>query len=166
MTPNHSLFGYMIDKRNKINRSNEIKYNNEYSHVALFSSEKIKKEKISNNVNGKFTIGINSTRIRYNNEDIRTHAEIDAMAKLKSKMIRHHIKKQIIVDLYVIRHTKTGLLTESAPCLHCTIELSKNKWLKINKLFYSRNNGTIDCIKFTEWVKKKDHHISKGWKNI
>ena len=164
MIANHSLFNYMIDKRNKTNRSNEVKYNNEYSHVALFSSEKIKKEKISNKFNYNFTIGINSPRIRYNNGDIKTHAEIDAMEKLKSKMIRSRVKKQIIVDLYVIRHTKTGLLTSSAPCLHCTMELSKNKWLKINKLFYSKNNGTVECIKFTEWIKKNDHHITKGWK--
>ena len=103
--------------------------------------------------------------MRYNNIDIKTHAEIDAMERLKSKMIRYNIKKKICVDLYVIRHTKTGLLAESSPCFHCTMELSKLKWLKINNLFYSKNK-TIECIKFKEWVKKKDHHITKGWTNI
>jgi hypothetical protein len=45
MNSDHSLFNYMIDKRNKANRTNDIKYNNEYSHVALFSTVKIKKGK-------------------------------------------------------------------------------------------------------------------------
>ena len=165
MNSDHNIFKYMIETRNKINRTNDIKYNNEYSHVALFT---IKKERIANELNNNFTIGINSTRIRYNNIDIKTHAEMDAMERLKSKMIRcnYNIKKKMCVDLYVIRHTKTGLLTASAPCLHCTNELSKIKWLKINNLFYSKNNKTIECIKFKEWVKKKDHHITKGWTNI
>jgi hypothetical protein len=160
----HSICEYMIDKRNRTERINETKYNHEYSHIALFSSEKIKKEKLPNELNNKFTIGINSPRSRYNNLNIKTHAEIDAMHKLKYKMIRNN-NKNIIVDLYVIRHTKTGLLTSSAPCLHCTMELSKKKWLKINKLYYSKNNGMLECIKFTDWIEKKNHHITKGWKN-
>ena len=127
---------------------------------------KLKKGNVTNEINNKFTIGINSTRIRYNNENIKTHAEMDAMEKLKSKMIRYNIKKKIIVDLYVIRHTKTGLLASSAPCYHCTKELSKNKWLHINNLYYSKNDGCIECVKFKEWVEKEDHHVTKGWKNI
>jgi hypothetical protein len=45
------------------------------------------------------------------------------------------------------------------------MELSKKKWLKINKLYYSKNNGMLECIKFTDWIEKKNHHITKGWKN-
>ena len=80
MNSDHNIFKYMIETRNKINRT---KYNNEYSHVALFTSKKIKKERIANELNNNFTIGINSTRIRYNNIDIKTHAEMDAMERLK-----------------------------------------------------------------------------------
>ena len=163
MNFNNELFEYMIDKRNNITRINDIDYNHEYSHVALFTSKKIKKCKISNKFNSNYTIGINSSRIRYNNGNIKTHAEMDAMEHLKSKMIRNKNRNIICVDLYVIRHTKTRLLASSAPCLHCTSELSKIKWLKINKLFYSKNDGTVECIKFSEWCNKKDHHVSKGW---
>ena len=37
MNADHPIFKYMIEKRNRTNRSSDIIYNHEYSHVALFS---------------------------------------------------------------------------------------------------------------------------------
>jgi hypothetical protein len=36
--------------------------------------------------------------------------------------------------------------------------------VNINKLYFSRADGSITCIKFSDWIKKEDHHVSKGWK--
>ena len=115
---------------------------------------------------GKIAMGENSERYRFNNIKIKMHAEIDALNNLhylihSGKMKKINIKK---MDLIVIRVTKTGKLGESAPCYHCTNELNKNSKIKINNLYYSKNDGTIKCIKFDEWYKNGTSHVSKGWR--
>jgi len=70
------------------------------------------------------------------------------------------------MNLIVIRTTKTGILGNSAPCYHCTKFLSENNSIKIDKLYYSNSDGEIECIKFTDWVKIGQTHISEGWKYI
>ena len=112
------------------------------------------------NIN-KIKIGNNSSRIRYNNKKIKTHAEINALNKLNfnTKKIR------VPVDLIVLGINKRHCLCDSAPCYHCTCELNKKSHIEIKKIYYSLNDGTIKCVNFSEWINKKDHHISKGWKN-
>ena len=68
------------------------------------------------------------------------------------------------MNLVVIRVNKLGNLCESAPCFHCTQELENNNHVQINKLYYSRSDGSITCIKFSDWVNSGTSHISKGWK--
>ena len=87
---------------------------------------------------------------------------MDALRKL-DLMIRNGKYKKTKVDLIVLRVNKSGNLCESAPCLHCTQELNQSD-IVINKLYFSRNDGTITCIKFSNWVNSEYSHISKGWR--
>ncbi len=94
---------------------------------------------------------------------IKTHAEIDALQKVISMIRCKKIKKQKM-NLLVLRVNKSGNLCESAPCYHCTMELQKNTHVIIDKLYYSRADGTITCIKFSDWLIQDNYHVSKGWK--
>jgi len=125
-----------------------------YCHIAYFTNK--------NMINKNSSIGVNSTKKRYKNENITTHAEIQALNNLRYKLTKYRIRK-IKVDLFVVRFLKNGELSLSAPCLHCSIELSKNKYVEINNLYYSTQNGLIK-IKFNDWMKTEDKCTSKGWK--
>ena len=144
------IINYMIDRRTK----NE--FFDTYTHVAAFVPCR------RCNLN-KIKIGNNSNRIRYNNKRIKTHAEINALNKINT-----HSKKREEYDLIVLRINKSHCLCDSAPCYHCTCEMNKKSYLKINYIYYSMSDGTIQRVHFDEWKSKhKDcHHISKGWKNI
>jgi hypothetical protein len=132
-------------------------------HIAAFVPDLGIENKFSNWAFGKFAIGENSERFRYGNTRLSTHAEMDALKKLDNLIRVQKCKKQKM-DLVVIRINKSGNLCESAPCYHCTRELQNSKVITINKLYFSRWDGTITCIKFSEWVKNDTFHISKGWR--
>ena len=89
---------------------------------------------------------------------------MDALNKVKGLLKCKKIKKTKM-NLVVIRVNKTGNLCESAPCFHCTKELIANSdFVKIDKLYYSRSDGSITCIKFSDWVYCGASNVSKGWK--
>lgn len=88
---------------------------------------------------------------------------MDALNKLKGLLKCHKIKKNKM-NLVVLRVNKLGNLCESAPCFHCTKELANNTDVQIDKLYFSRSNGTITCVKFNDWVNSGTSHVSKGWK--
>jgi hypothetical protein len=132
-------------------------------HIASFVPDLGIENKFSNWAFGKMAIGENSERFRFGNNRLSTHAEMDALQKLDNLIRIKKCKKQKM-DLVVIRVNKTGNLCESAPCYHCTKELAKSPVVTINKLYFSRSNGTITCIKFSDWIKNENLHISKGWK--
>ena len=88
---------------------------------------------------------------------------MDAMKNLDNFIRCKKIKREKM-NLIVLRINKSGNLCESAPCYHCTLELSKNKNISIDKLYYSRTDGSITCIKFKEWLDNDNFHVSKGWK--
>lgn len=113
--------------------------------------------------NGKVVIGENSNNPLHSNSKIKTHAEMDALEKVKSLIRCRKIKKNKM-NLIVLRVNKIGELCESAPCFHCTKELSENNLIQIDKLYYSTAGGYIVCIKFNEWVKLGISDMSKGWK--
>ena len=108
-------------------------------------------------------MGENSNRSLYSNDKIRTHAEMDALNKVKNLLKCKKIKKNKM-NLMVLRINKIGDLCDSAPCFHCTKELSNNDYVKIDKLYYSKYDGTITCVKFNDWVCNGTSHVSKGWK--
>lgn len=112
-------------------------------------------------------LGENSDNPQFSNSKIKTHAEIDALNKSINIIGRkqNNKKKKIKVNLMVIRVNKLGELCESAPCYHCTRLLSLNNCIQIDKLYYSRADKTISCIKFSHWVNYGNKKISSGWKN-
>jgi len=125
---------------------------NTFNHVAMC---------LYKNIDNKITsVGINSSNKRYNNEKISTHAEMSAINNLRYKLSKHRIKK-IKIDLIVVRFHKNMELCNSAPCKHCSLELCKNKYVEINNLYYSIDNGIIK-IKFDDWMKNENKIISKG----
>ena len=113
--------------------------------------------------NGKVVIGENSDKPLYSNSKIKTHAEMDVLNKTRNLLRCGKIKKNKM-DLIVLRINKNGKLCESAPCYHCTKELASNDFIQIDKLYFSRIDQTITCIKFDEWVENGTSYVSKGWK--
>lgn len=112
---------------------------------------------------GKIVMGENSDKPLYSNKKIKTHAEMDALNKVKGLLKCQKIKKNKM-NLVVIRVSKLGDLCESAPCFHCTQELANNEHIQINKLYFSRADGSITCVKFNDWISCGTSHVSKGWK--
>lgn len=108
-------------------------------------------------------MGENSDKPLYSNNKIKTHAEMEALNKVKSLLKCQKIKKNKM-NLLVLRINKKGELCESAPCYHCTKELANNNFVNIDKLYYSRSDETITCIKFSDWILNGTSHVSKGWK--
>ena len=88
---------------------------------------------------------------------------MDALNKAKG-LIRCKKLKKNKMNLIVLRINKIGNLCESAPCYHCTRELSQNDTILIDKLYFSRADGTITCVKFDEWVNSECCHVTKGFK--
>jgi hypothetical protein len=113
----------------------------------------------------KVVVGENSERALYGNAHVKTHAEVDALRKLEG-IVRCKKMKKTRMNLIVLRVNKSGNLCESAPCYHCTMELVKNSCVTIDRLYYSRADGSITCVKFSNWTSQKNFHVSKGWKWI
>ena len=99
----------------------------------------------------------------HGNNKIKIHAEIDALNKIKKLYNKKKIKTNKM-NLIVIRTNKSGNLCSSAPCYHCTQCLLNDKDIKIDKIYYSTADGSIECIKFNDWLTNGEKHISQGWK--
>ena len=89
-----------------------------------------------------------------------THAEIDAIEKIKHK--KNNPKK---VDLLVIRLTKSGLLAESRPCYHCLCFMERSS-INIKYVYYSTSNGTIAKERLFEMKSSSITCISSGMRNL
>lgn len=146
-----------------VNRRIRVCENGPSCHIAAFVQDLGMENKFMGWAFGKLAIGENSERMRFGNDRLSTHAEMDALKKLDGLIRVQKCKKQKM-DLVVIRVNKSGNLCESAPCYHCTKELEKTKVVSINKLYFSRSDGTITCVKFSEWLKNEHLHVSKGWR--
>jgi hypothetical protein len=157
LNKNSSLIQILIDKRMR-----KEEYGMSF-HIASFVPKFSKKSKFSNWSLGKIAIGENSERSRYGNDRMSTHAEMNALKKLDN-LFRIQKKKKEKMDLIVIRINKSGNLCESAPCFHCTQELMATTIVSIKKLYFSRWDGTITCVDFSEYCESSNLHISKGWK--
>ena len=158
LTKNNPFIKYLIHKRICFCQLGAS------SHIAAFIPVSINPYTILYNMgNGKAIIGENSCRSLYSNSKIKTHAEMEALNKVKWLLNCGKIKKNKM-NLIVLRINKLGRLCESAPCYHCTQELAKNKFIQIDKLFFSRNDETLTCVKFNIWSNYGTCHVSKGWK--
>ena len=73
------------------------------------------------------------------------------MKKLKSN-------KKFKADICVVKY-RNNSLSNSKPCLHCLNFLKNHKKLKINKVYFSNEDGKIICTNIKDLNSK---HIS--WK--
>ena len=97
---------------------------------------------------------------KYNLKNTKTtHAEEDAIENLESKS-----KKNLEnVNLVVIKTTKTGVLGNSYPCIHCLhamVEKTYIKGYKINKIYFSNSEGEIECHKLIDILYSRYQHVS------
>ena len=119
--------------------------------------------KSSGNKREKIIVGINSARYVYSCVPISTHAEIDALQKLKSEYIRGKIKR-MTMDLLVVRLSKTGMMSMSAPCQHCLKQLANAKYVNIKNVYYSKNKDEIVCERFDTLINSAEQFISSGYR--
>ncbi len=88
------------------------------------------------------------------------HAETATLNKLPYRKS----KKKKMIDLIVIRCSKTRRLSMSKPCMHCIhslITITKSKGYQINNIYYSVEDGII-VKKFKDFIMEKDKHTSRG----
>ena len=87
------------------------------------------------------------------------HAEIDAIGKIKKWK-----NLPDAIDIFVIRLTRTGLLSESRPCIHCLMSMVLSR-LPIRNIYYSTSTGEIavECIK--SMVSTKTNYVSSGMRS-
>ncbi len=107
-----------------------------------------------------FTMGENKQTSQWSFFFMSTHAEIDALNKLKSKK---NINLKNRFDLMVIRISKTGILGESRPCFHCLQTLEKSG-VKIHNVYYSTEKGKIVREKFNTMKESKKTTYSSGYR--
>ena len=70
--------------------------------------------------------------------------------------------------MFVIRTSKTGKLANSKPCYNCImnmINLPPKKGYKINRVYYSNDDGTITSIKLNDLYNAGNFHYSAFYKN-
>jgi len=92
------------------------------------------------------------------------HAEYDAIKKLKQRD-SNSIKK---INMLVIKTSITGKLGNSKPCLNCILDiinLTPKKGYRVDKLYYSDENGSIQKVKLNKLIKLGHFHVSSFYKN-
>lgn len=109
-------------------------------------------------------IGENSPRFAYKCIPISTHAEIDALLKVKSEYAKTKQRNPMKMDLMVIRFSKTGIINNAEPCLHCIRQLAQATYVNIGKIYFSTSSSTIMCKKFTDMLRTPTTFISSGWR--
>lgn len=98
-----------------------------YFHIAFFIDKN--GECLAMDVNSELTMG-------------SIHAEVNALNKLKKKILARGYRKRENFDLMVLRVSPKGKLCSSKPCLHCTTYLI-NTPINIKNIFYSTTEGTM-----------------------
>lgn len=92
------------------------------------------------------------------------HAEDHAIRKLPPLPRK---KRSVKIDLLVVRVSKSGVVGNSKPCLHC-IELLATALPKrgyvLSKVYFSNDKGDIEMCKFSELVHSENKHISRFYK--
>lgn len=94
-------------------------------------------------------------------DKLTTHAEVDAMNHLPLPKKRTKIITEI--SILIIKATSNGELRNSAPCVHCLKSMyimPKKLGYKINRVYYSNNDGDIECNKLIDLLKSDKLHVS------
>jgi hypothetical protein len=108
-------------------------------------------------------MGENSASYAYCWIPISTHAEIDALKKVRALYSRD--RRVLKLNLLVVRLTHTGHLGCAKPCYHCMKQLCEAKFVNIKNIYYSTADGEIACHKFSEFAETGDHYISSGYRH-
>ena len=125
-----------------------ISKRNMHLHIATIFPDKGTKFNI-------LSIGQNIARNEYKS----CHAEHEAINRLKNR----NTKQLMGINIYVLRNTLTRSVGMSKPCAHCLAimcTLPQKKGYKINNIFYTDQNGTIEKKKLGELLND-DLHISR-----
>jgi len=132
------------------------KINNELLKIVSYGNNKY-----MDNINKNRNI---NQRHKCINKKVRVktiHAESDAVNRLPPIMKIN--KKKMNINLVVIRVNKLGNLCNSMPCMHCIKMMyikPRNMGYKIDKVYYSDNNGEIIYCKLNDLLDE-EIHISK-----
>jgi len=106
-------------------------------------------------------IGENTERKAYCWIPIGTHAEIDALTKMRYEFKRK--KRFETLNMIVLRFSRYGTLGYARPCYHCLKQLQQAKFLNIKKIYYSEATGNITSEKFIDMLKSPKTYISNGY---
>ncbi|AKI78957.1 putative cytidine deaminase [Acanthamoeba polyphaga mimivirus] len=94
------------------------------------------------------------------------HAEETALDKIKLQRSKKTIKASLLViRLKPASTPESYSLANSRPCLACLyrIKNSANNGLRINKIYYSNDDGKIICYKLKDILSEKQH-LSKFYR--
>lgn len=94
------------------------------------------------------------------------HAEETALDKIKLQRSKKTIKASLLVIRLKPASTPDSYsLANSRPCLACLyrIKNSVNNGLRINKIYYSNDDGQIICYKLKDILSEKQH-LSKFYR--
>lgn len=106
-----------------------------------------------------------NTYIRGINRNTTIHAEMDCISNMIYKMSKYRIRT-ITTDILVLNVSRQGKLKNSQPCFNCAKILYKQKRIKIRNLYFSNDDGEIECHNFDKWFNTTNHTISSGWKHM
>lgn len=157
---NYSMETPLVDSL--INMRKKYKTNGSSNHIAAIIPDK---HYFTQSYNSLIVVkGINSDKTKYGNKNVQTHAEMDALKKTNNLIKCNKIKKGKRMSLIILRVNRNNKLCCSAPCLHCTMQLSKSKSIVIDKIYFSTDSENIVCIKFNDWKLNPSSHITNGWR--
>lgn len=108
---------------------------------------------------------MSSSRKAYCYIPISTHAEVDALRKLKYYCKRYSANKRLHFDLLVIRVTKTGKLSMARPCYHCIQQLMQASFVNIQQVYYTDTDGVLQREKFADMLHSKKTYVSSGYRH-
>jgi cytidine deaminase len=105
--------------------------------------------------------GENSSREVRDGCNYGTHAEMDAIKKLK----KVGKKKGTKLNLIVIRIDKEGNLKNSLPCFKCLQYLSNVSYgYHIKSIYYSNDDGNIEMVKLSKLLNSDKKHVSRRFR--
>lgn len=159
--PNYTirLLDIINESDNKLDKKLDVSCNSytntSFIHcAAIFTGSKSKLNILS--------IGENKS---YNNSTLRNiHAEMDCIDRLPNRKN----KKLMRVNLLVIRLTKRFVLGNSYPCAVCLkylYDTSIKKGYVIDNIYYSNQDGLIECHKFVDLIKSPKQIFSAFYRN-
>lgn len=90
---------------------------------------------------------------------LKSHAEVDALKKLLA--IRPDTSNRNMYGMMVVRFSKTGVLNNSRPCLHCSRFLRKNLRF-FHSISFSDVNGVLRVMTTDMFKSQEFSHVSRG----